>query len=51
MWQNQWAVEDEYFYKSGNWIEPPQKQIQKFRVNYKTINWNLQKRFWRKFIL
>lgn len=43
MWQNQWAVEDEYFDKSGNWIGPPQNQIQEFRVNYKTINWNLRK--------
>lgn len=43
MWQNQWAVEDEYFDKNGNWLGPPQSQVQEFRVNYKTANWNLKK--------
>ena len=43
MWQNQWAAEDEYFDRSGNWIGPPQSQTQEFRVNYKTANWNLKK--------
>lgn len=43
MWQNQWAVEDEYFDDYGNWNGPPQSQIQEFRVNYKTAKWNLKK--------
>jgi lipid II:glycine glycyltransferase (peptidoglycan interpeptide bridge formation enzyme) len=43
IWQNQWAQEDEYFDKSGNWLGPPQSQIQEFRVNYKTTKWNLRK--------
>ena len=43
IWQNQWAVEDEYFDKDGNWLGPPQNQVQEFRVNYKTANWNLKK--------
>ena len=43
MWQNQWAIEDEYFDKSGNWNGPPQSRIQEMRVNYKTRNCNLKK--------
>lgn len=43
MWQNQWAVEDEYFDRSGNWLGPPEKKVQEFRVNYKTSKWNLKK--------
>lgn len=43
IWQNQWAVEDEYFDKTGNWLGPPQSQVQEFRVNYKTVKWNLKK--------
>lgn len=43
MWQNQWAVDEEYFDETGNWIGPPQSQVQEFRVNFKTANWNLQK--------
>jgi len=43
IWQNQWATEDEYFDKAGNWIGPPQSRIQEFRVNYKTTRWNLKK--------
>jgi len=42
-WENQWAAEDAYFDKSGNWIGPPQDHIQEFRVNYKTTKWNLRK--------
>ena len=43
IWENQWAIEKEYFDKSGNWIGPPQSQVQEFRVNYKTVKWNLKK--------
>ena len=43
MWQNQWALEDEFFDEMGNWKGSPQSQIQEMRVNYKTVNWNLKK--------
>ena len=43
IWQNQWATEDEYFDGTGNWVGPPRCQTQEFRVNYKTVNWNLKK--------
>lgn len=43
MWQNQWALEDEYFDSSGNWVGPPESNTQEFRVNYKTNTWNLKK--------
>lgn len=43
IWQNQWSTEDEYFDNFGNWKGPPPSQIQEFRVNFKTINWNLKK--------
>lgn len=43
LWENQWAVEEEYFDRSGNWKGPPESQIQEFRVNYKTAQWNLKK--------
>jgi len=43
IWQNQWAVEDKYFDKSGNWTGPPESQIQELRVNYVTYKWNLRK--------
>jgi len=43
MWQNQWAIEDDFFDCDGNWIGPPDSQTQEMRVNYKTANWNLRK--------
>lgn len=43
IWENQWAVEKEYFDNLGNWIGPPSNQTQEYRVNFNTINWNLQK--------
>ncbi|ANW95736.1 peptidoglycan bridge formation protein FemAB [Wenyingzhuangia fucanilytica] len=43
IWENQWAVEDEYFDKSGNWIGPPISKTQEYRVNFKTNHWNLKK--------
>ncbi|MFW6290232.1 MAG: peptidoglycan bridge formation protein FemAB, partial [Mariniphaga sp.] len=42
-WQNQWARESEYFDSSGNWMGPPESNVQEFRVNFKTVNWNLRK--------
>ncbi|QGY42358.1 peptidoglycan bridge formation glycyltransferase FemA/FemB family protein [Maribellus comscasis] len=43
LWQNQWAQEEEYFDRKGNWIGPPESNIQEFRVNFKTAKWNLRK--------
>ena len=43
IWENQWAVEEEYFDDSGNWLGPPPNQTQEFRMNFGTTNWNLQK--------
>jgi len=42
-WKNQWAAEEGYFDRSGNWLGPPQQRIQELRVNYKTVNRNLKK--------
>jgi lipid II:glycine glycyltransferase (peptidoglycan interpeptide bridge formation enzyme) len=42
-WENQWAAEEEYFDSVGNWLGPPPNQTQEYRLNFKTINWNLQK--------
>lgn len=42
-WENQWAHEDAFFDKSGNWIGPPSPQVQEFRVNFNTENWKLKK--------
>lgn len=43
LWENQWAVEEDYFDTSGNWIGPPENQTQEYRINFKTENWNLKK--------
>ncbi len=43
IWENQWAVEEDYFDNAGNWIGPPPNQTQEYRVNFSTVNWNLQK--------
>ncbi len=43
IWENQWAVEEEYFDNAGNWIGAPPSQTQEYRVNFKTNNWNLKK--------
>lgn len=42
-WENQWAKEEEYFDNVGNWIGPPPNRIQEYRLNFSTVNWNLQK--------
>ncbi|PKQ61141.1 peptidoglycan bridge formation protein FemAB [Labilibaculum filiforme] len=43
IWENQWAIEEEYFDNSGNWIGPPPDKTQEYRINFNTINWNLHK--------
>ena len=43
IWENQWAIEDQYFDDSGNWIGAPRSQVQEYRVNFKTVKWNLKK--------
>lgn len=43
MWENQWAVEEDFFDFAGNWIGPPRNQTQEYRVNFSTDNWNLHK--------
>ena len=43
LWQNQWAVKDEYFDATGNWLGPTRNRVQDFRLNYKTAKWNLRK--------
>ena len=43
LWQNQWAVEDDYFDANCNWLGPPRNRVQEFRLNYKTAKWNLRK--------
>lgn len=42
-WENQWAIEDQYFDESGNWLGAPAIQTQEIRVNFKTAKWNLKK--------
>lgn len=42
-WENQWATEEAYFDNAGNWIGPPPNRIQEYRLNFSTVNWNLQK--------
>lgn len=43
MWENQWAVEEQYFDNSGNWTGAPDSKTQELRLNFKTNNWNLKK--------
>jgi lipid II:glycine glycyltransferase (peptidoglycan interpeptide bridge formation enzyme) len=43
MWENQWAVEDEYFDNTGNWIGPPPDYTQEHRLNFNTENGKLRK--------
>jgi len=43
IWENQWAIEEEYFDNYGNWIGPPPNNIQEYRINFNTVNWNLHK--------
>lgn len=42
-WENQWSKEDDYRDDNGNWIGPPPLNVQEFRVNFNTNNWNLVK--------
>lgn len=43
IWENQWAIEEEYFDNNGNWIGPPPHKTQEYRINFNTENWNLNK--------
>ncbi len=42
-WENQWAVEEEYYDENGHWMGPPPAQTQEFRLNFNTQHWNLKK--------
>jgi lipid II:glycine glycyltransferase (peptidoglycan interpeptide bridge formation enzyme) len=42
-WENQWAAEEEYFDSAGNWVGAPPNHTQEYRLNFSTVNWNLQK--------
>ena len=43
IWENQWAIEEDYFDADGNWIGPPSHKTQEYRLNFNTKNWNLRK--------
>lgn len=42
-WRSQWATQPEHFDRQGNWIGPPEKNYQEFRLNFGTQHWNLKK--------
>jgi lipid II:glycine glycyltransferase (peptidoglycan interpeptide bridge formation enzyme) len=42
-WESQWAGEDDLYDNSGNWLGPPSRPAQEFRVNFNTCKWNLRK--------
>lgn len=42
-WENQWALEKDFFDEQGNWKGPPPLSSQEFRVNFNTHHWNLHK--------
>jgi len=42
-WQSPWATQPEHFDHLGNWIGPPEKKYQEFRLNISTAHWNLRK--------
>jgi lipid II:glycine glycyltransferase (peptidoglycan interpeptide bridge formation enzyme) len=42
-WESQWAVEEDFFDETGNWLGAPESSSQEFRVNFNTHNWNLHK--------
>lgn len=42
-WENQWALEQDFFDDQGNWKGPPPISNQEFRINFNTHNWNLHK--------
>lgn len=43
IWENQWAVEEDYFDNTGSWIGPPSDRTQEYRVNFNTVNGNFKK--------
>ncbi|MFD1629234.1 lipid II:glycine glycyltransferase FemX [Pseudopedobacter beijingensis] len=42
-WRSHWAKEEDHFDEHGQWIGPPEKKYQEFRLNFDTNNWNLRK--------
>jgi len=43
MWENQWADDSDFYDEQGNWLGPPERKAQEFRLNINTDNWNLRK--------
>lgn len=43
MWENQWAGDSDCYDEQGNWLGPPERKAQEFRLNINTENWNLRK--------
>src|SRR5690606_26464640 len=42
-WKSHWAKDQDHFDENGQWIGPPEKKYQEFRLNFNTNNWNLRK--------
>lgn len=42
-WENQWAADESYFDRNGQWEGPPPAKNQEFRINFNTHNWNLHR--------
>lgn len=42
-WRSHWAKDEDHFDEMGQWIGPPEKKYQEFRLNFNTSNWNLRK--------
>ncbi|ADY53966.1 Methicillin resistance protein [Pseudopedobacter saltans DSM 12145] len=42
-WKSHWAKEEDSFDETGQWLGPPEKKYQEFRLNFNTANWNLRK--------
>jgi hypothetical protein len=43
LWESPWARDDDYFNDRGEWLGPPARRNQEFRLNFDTQNWNLKK--------
>lgn len=41
-WESLWAT-DEDNYENGNWLGPPDKDLQEIRFNFNTVKWNFKK--------
>lgn len=42
-WKSHWAEDEDSFDDTGQWLGPPEKKYQEFRLNFNTNNWNLKK--------